>query len=132
MDAISRLFDSYFDWANGLAQIHFGFLLEALFLFGLPCVLSGFALIKGNRSIFLQVLLFVVGMLLAASIPFYKLTISSRLARGWFIGIAIVLLAFLPAILPSVVVPQLGPQRKLRILCYVVLVLLFLFNLFQG
>jgi hypothetical protein len=130
MNVISRLFDHYFKWVDRLGQVHIGFLLEALLLFGLPCLLCGIALAKGYRSIFLQALLLVVSVLLAATIPVYKMSIGGRITKGWFVAIAIVLLAFLPAILPSLVVPQLGAQKALRIMCYVVLVILFIANLF--
>jgi len=132
MDAIGKLYQNFFDWAGGLAPIHFTFLLRALLLFSLPCVLCAWALASGNRTTPLQVLCAAVGTLLTAIMPVDKLTITSRQARGWLLLCGVVALAFLPGIFATLVVSTVGMQRKVRIFAYLALFVLFLANLFLA
>ena len=129
MDALGKIFNSYFDWADGLAPIHFIFLLRALLLFGLPCLFCGWAFARGNRSVLVQSLCFAAGLLLAATIPVDKLIMRNRVLCGWLLLLGGTLLLFLPSILPALLLPTLGVQKKARVAGYVLLGVLFLANL---
>lgn len=113
MDAISKLFDEFFDWVAGLAQIHFSFLLRAMLLFGLPCLFCGWAFARGNRAVLGQSS-FAAGLLLAAAIPVDKLIVGNRLLRGWLLLLGSTLLLFLPSSLPALVLPTEGLQKRSR------------------
>ena len=128
-DSITRLIDGFFNWAGGLAPVHYSFLLRALALYGLPTLFCAMAFVQGNRSVLAQSLCCIAGVLLAASLPLHRITIDNRILRGWFLLLGTGLLAFLPAVLPALVVPTLGMQTKARIGEYIVLGVLFLANL---
>lgn len=129
MDAISRICTWYFDWASALPPIHFQFLVKAILFFAWPCLLCGWALASGNRTLPVQVLWASVGLLLAATISVDKLVITGRLTRGWILLCGAVVLAFTPGAIAAVIVPTIGMQRKVRIFGYATLVVLFLINL---
>jgi hypothetical protein len=128
-DSISRAFERFFDWAGSLAPIHYRFLLRALLLFGAPCVFCAWAFSRGSRSVLVQSLCFAAGLLLAATIPVNKLTVSNPTLRGWLLVLGGTLLLFLPSILPALVMRTLGMQKKARVAGYVLLGVLFLANL---
>lgn len=130
-DVLTENLRTYFDWSGRVAPEHIGFLLRCLLLYGLPCLFSGWAFARGNRSVAIQAMCAATGLLLAATIPADHVTITNKFVRGWFIFLSVVLLAFLPALLPKLVIPQLGPQRKLQVIGYLVLVGLFISEVFQ-
>lgn len=131
MDIITKLTNEYFNCVNGLPPVHFAFVLRALLLFGVPFSLCAWAFLRGNESVMVQSLLLVVGLMLAATIPVQKFTIENRFVKGWVVAIACVLVGFIPALLPSVLVRELGRQRKLRVVFYLILLGLFIANLCQ-
>jgi len=129
---IGRLFEHGCMWIDGWSPAHFGFFIQAVLLLGLPTFFCFLCFQRGSRSVFLQTLAFVVGVLLAAAFPVEKMIPRQPILKMWIFTLCLALLIFLPAILPRVLTPELGRQRKLQaILCFI-LVVLFLANLFIG
>lgn len=131
MDIISRIFENFFQWAGSLQPATVNFLLRAVLLFGIPCLICRWTFARGSRFTMIQWLGLAVGVLLTALLPVEKVSIASPVARGCMVTILVVLLCFLPGILPSLVVPRVGAQRRLRLVFYLTLGALFLLNLFQ-
>lgn len=131
MDIISRTTDMYFTWAGCLSPVYVHGLLRTLFLFALPTVIVTALFARGNRSVFLQVLGCVIGVLLAMTVPVGLLDVQHRIVRGWLVALTMVLLAFLPAILAFLLVPNLGAQRKVRVGLYLLLGILLIAVLTQ-
>jgi hypothetical protein len=121
MNFLSRTFDGYFTWAGTLAPVYFYGLLRLFLTFGLPAALTGLAFARGNRSIFLQVLACVAGLLLAATLPVENIEFHNRFVRGWIIALTFAILLFLPAFLAFLLVRHLGAQRKVAVILYVLL-----------
>ena len=90
-------------------------------VFGIPTVLTALVFARGNRSIFVQLICFAIGLLLAATLPLERIEIHSRFVRGWTIALTVVALFFLPSILAFLLVPSAGAQRRLRWLLYLLL-----------
>jgi len=129
MNIINKLFDGYCAWISGWTPAHFGFFLQAVLLFSLPTLLCILAFRCGSRSVFVQMLAFVVGLLLAASIQVEKLIPKHGPLKASIFMVCVVLLVFVPSILSRLITPQLGKQRKLQTLFYGILTFLFLLNL---
>jgi len=128
MDIISEISDSYSHWAASLSQKSFGFAIGAALLYLIPCALCAYARAKGSKSIFIQCLCLTFGVLLAISIPYHAIHISNPTARSWLISFCIVLVLFLPGILPRFVAPTVGSQHRLTVVGYGILVILFFLN----
>ncbi len=132
MDILTHLTTSLIAWAGRLDPAWAAFLMRATLLFGLPTLLCHVAFIKGNRSVAIQGLGLLIGLLLAASLPVQRVHLASDLLKAWVLALCLALLIILPAVLPRLLVPALGPQRKLRTLGYGVLIVLFLLNLLRS
>jgi hypothetical protein len=126
---VRTLFDKYCDWIDHWTQGHFAFFLQVVLLFGLPAVFCFLAFKRGNRSVCLQMLAFVFGILLACTIHVEKIVIPNPVIKAWILTICIAVLAFLPGFLPTLLTPTLGKQRKLRMGLWVLLAGLLLANL---
>lgn len=129
MDIISRIFGSFYEGIYRLDPVHFNFLLKAIALFGVPCLLCYASFRRGSRSTLVQCLCLVAGILLASIIPVHRLEFASRVAKAWLFVFGSILLCFLPALLARFVVPTLGRQRLVRVIGYSLLVLLLIGNL---
>ena len=129
MDIISRLFEHLENWIAGWQPSSLQFLLRLILLFLLPCTLCGVAFRRGSRSVFAQTLCAVCGVLLACTLPVQKWVFDNITLKTWMVVISVVVLAFLPAILPSLLAPTVGVQRRLQAVLYGALVALLLGNL---
>ena len=124
MDLLSKGCSTYFTWSEHLAPVFFLGLLRLLLFFGVPTALAIVIFERGNRSVFVQVLCCVIGMLLAATLPLQRLEIQNGTARGWLIALATVTLFFLPAALAFLLVPEAGKQRLVRRALYLLMIAL--------
>jgi hypothetical protein len=132
MNIIGKLFEKYCAWIAGWSPAHFGFFVQAVLLLGLPVLLCSGAFHRGSRSVFVQVAAFTAGMLLATAIPVEQFIPRQPVLKTWIFTFCLMLLIFLPGILPRLLTPQLGKQKKLQAILYIILAGLFLANLFTG
>src|SRR5438046_31916 len=107
MSIISRLFEAYCAWIDAWTPARFGFFVQVVLLLGLPMVFCFVAFHRGNRSVFVQTLAFVLGVLLAVSIPVEDLRPPAPIFKAWIFTVCLVLLFFLPAILSRLLIPEL-------------------------
>jgi len=129
MDILSKITVALVRHAAGLAPETIQFWLRLVCLLILPAGLCTWSFLKGHRSVFVQVLAAVIGLLLAISLPLENVRVSSGLVRLWILVIAFVLVVFLPAALPPLILPTIRAQRKLRIAIYGVVAVLVIANL---
>jgi hypothetical protein len=129
-NVIADLFDSYGRWIAHWQFASVGFVVQLLFVFALPTALCTLAFHRGSRSVFIQIVACVGGILLGAGFPIYSLVISNTTMRIWIVTFAFILLIFLPGILPGLLTPKLGIQKRLRVIFYCILGSLFLAHLF--
>lgn len=132
MNIIHKLFQNYCDWISGWTPSHLGFFVQAVLLFGLPTLLCLVLFQYGSRSVFLQTLAYAISLLLAAAIPAQEFLPPQPFLRMLIFTLCFVLLLFLPGLLPQLLTPQAGRQKKLRLIFYSILVGLFLANLLLG
>src|SRR2546425_7203938 len=118
MDIIGQLFQKFYDATYELPPPVFYFVLRAVLLFGLPCAFCYTSFLRGNRSLLIQWLWCVGGFLIASVIPVHAIRIEHRLLKAWVVVLSIVLLIFLPAMLPNFLTPTLGAQRLFRVINY--------------
>jgi len=78
--------------------------------------------------VFAQTLCATCGLLLACTLPVQRLAINDLTLKTWIVALCVVVLAFLPALLPTLLTPTLGMQQRLRVLFYVALIGLFVAN----
>lgn len=129
MDIISKLTETLAAQAAALAPATIQFWLRLTLLLTLPAAACAGSFLRGYRSVFIQVLASMVGLLVAISLPLQHVSINSGLARLWVLVLGGVLVAFMPAALPPLIVPTLGDQQKLRKTIYAGVVLIILANL---
>src|SRR2546430_569977 len=97
MNVIGKLFESYTTWIGSWTTARLSFFAQAVLLLGLPTLLCIAAFYRGSRSVFVQVLALVLGVLLAVSIPVDNFIPRSPVLKAWMFTICLVLLVFLPA-----------------------------------
>jgi len=131
MNIIRRLFAEYCDWIDRWSPAHYGFFVQVVLLFGLPTLFCFLVFQRGSRSVFLQALAFIAGLLVATAIPVEQFIPYQSVLKTWLFTLCFLALIFLPGILPRLLTPQLGKQKKLRLIFYAILVALFLANLFM-
>lgn len=131
-DIISRFGNLLRDWIDGWPPSGIHFLIRAVLLFGLPLALTYAAFYRGSRSIFVQSLCVAVGALLALTLPIEWFRVRGATLKVWVVALCVVLLLFLPAVLPSFVAPTVGQQTRMRVILYVLLVILVLANILTS
>jgi hypothetical protein len=129
MDILSQITRILTDQAAALSPATIQFWLRLILLLTLPAAGCAWSFLRGYRSVFIQVLVGFVGMLFALSLPLQCVSIPSGLARLWLLVLGGVIVAFMPAALPPLIVPTLGAQQKLRKALYVGVAGLILANL---
>src|SRR5690242_8319842 len=97
---------NYAAWIDRWTPAHLGFFVQAVLLLGLPTLLCFIAFQRGSRSVCVQTLAFVVGALLAASVPVERMIPTQPVLKAWIITVCFVLLNFLPAILARLLTPR--------------------------
>jgi hypothetical protein len=132
LDIITRSGHALRDWIDGWNPSGIQFLIRAVLLFGLPLILAYAAFFRGSRSVFVQGLCLAVGVLLALTLPVESFHVSGATAKVWLVALCVVLLMFLPAVLPSFVAPTVGAQMRMRAILYALLVFLFLVNILTS
>src|ERR1051326_2794421 len=110
MNVIGKLFGNYTAWIDGWTPAQFDFFAQAVLLLGLPTLLCFVAFHRGSRSVFVQTLAFVLGILLAVSIPVENLIPRAPILKAWILTICLLVLIFLPATLSRLLIPELGRQ----------------------
>jgi hypothetical protein len=127
-DVISRFFEWLFAQIGNLSPSTFHFPIKALLLFLMPFLLCKLYMRRHPATVFSQVTLAVAGILIVGAIPVDRLEIANSMIKTWlWIGCTVALL-FLPRLLATVVVPTVGAQRRLTIVLYILLAVLFLLN----
>lgn len=129
MDIISKFIESLAAQAAGLSVATIQFWLRLTLLLTLPAAACASSFLRGYRSVFIQVLAGTVGLLVAISLPLQRVSINSGLVRVWVLVLGGIIVAFMPAVLPSLIVPTLGAQQKLRKAFYAGVALIILANL---
>jgi hypothetical protein len=129
MDVLAKITDTLVGYAAGLSPETIQFWLRLVCLLMLPAGTCAWSFLQGHRSVFVQVLAAVFGLLLALSLPLENARFGSGLVRLWFLTFALVLAAFMPAALPFLLLPTIRAQRRLRAALYFTVGVLILANL---
>jgi hypothetical protein len=128
MNIIQSIFDHLYDCIGNSDPRILAFLIHCFLLFGLATLLPGVAFYRGNRSVFIQVLFSLVGVLIASVIPVERIEITNRVAKTWAILFLLITLVVLPHVLASLLTPKLGAQRRIQAVAMGLMVILFLAN----
>jgi len=130
MNVIQRIYEILSTWIGSWSDGRFSFFPQAILVLGLPALVCFAAFNRGSRSVMLQCLLFCVSVLAAAAIPVEKMLPRKAGPRTFLFAVCFTILLFLPAVLPTFLTRQRGNQARLRILFWLILLGLFLANLF--
>jgi len=114
MDVLAKLTTSLVHYAEGLSPQTIQFWLRLVCLLTLPVAASAWTFRRGCRSVFVQVSAGVLGVLAALSLPLDRVRIDSGMARLWLLTLAILIVTFIPVLLPNLLLPTLGAQQRLR------------------
>ncbi len=132
MDIITKYFLDCVRWVGNLSAAQFNFFVRATLCFGLPTLACYAAFLHGSRSVLRQCLCLVLSILLAMFLPLGWIANLDPRLKTVLLALSLTLLAFLPTLLPVLLVPQLGLQRRLRLFGYLALGALFLLNLIYA
>lgn len=130
-DVIGAILQWFYNVAAHLQPATFSFLLRATLLFCVPTALCYWSFLRGSRSLLVQWIWCLAGVFIATTIPVHAITIVHPIFKAWVVAISVLLLTFLPAVLPNFLTPTLGAQRIFRVLNYLGLGVLFIINLAQ-
>src|SRR5213083_1238033 len=90
-DVISEFFQGLFTFVQDLDPAFLSFVLRAIMLFGLPTMMCVYAFSKGNRSVPIQILCAIAGVLLAGCLPLEKVVIRNSMLKTFVLAICMVL-----------------------------------------
>ncbi len=132
MNVLTKFTEVIVHYTEGLSSQTIQFWLRLVLLLMLPVIICAWTFRQGYRSVFIQVLAGVFGVLVALSLPLQHFQITSGMARIWLLTFAILALIFLPTILPALLLPTVGAQRKLRQVLIFAVLALVIANLLWG
>ena len=114
MDVLAKFTTTLVSYAVGLSPQTIQFWLRLVCLLTLPVVASAWTFNRGYRSVFMQVAAGVLGALVALSLPLRDVRIQNGMARLWILTFAVLIVTFIPIILPNLLLPTVGAQQRLR------------------
>jgi hypothetical protein len=132
MDVLAKFTTTLVCYAEGLSPQTIQFWLRLVCLLTLPVVASAWTFKRGYRSTFIQVTAGLLGALVALSLPLQHVRVQNGMARLWLLAFAILIVTFLPVILPNLLLPTLGAQQRLRKALVFTVAALILANLIWG
>ena len=132
MDVIAKIITLLIQFSEDLSPQTIQFWLRLVFLLTLPVAASAWTFNRGYRSVFVQVAAGFFGALVALSLPLHRVQINSGMARLWFLTFAVLVVAFIPLILPNLLLPTLGAQQRLRKVLIYTIAALVIANLIWG
>jgi len=132
MDVLAKFTTTLVSYAEGLSPQTIQFWMRLVCLFTLPVAASAWTFNRGYRSVFIQVTAGVLGALVALSLPLQHVRIQNGIARLWLLTVAILIVTFIPLILPNLLLPTLGAQQRLRKALVCTVAALILANLIWG
>lgn len=132
MDVLARFTTSLVRYAEGLSPQTIQFWLRLVCLLTLPVAAAAWTFKRGYRSVFVQVSAGLLGVLVALSLPLHHVRIESGMARLWLLTFAILIVAFIPVLLPNLLLPTLGAQQRLRKALVLTVGAIILANLLWG
>ncbi len=132
MDLFSKLTLALVNYAEGLSPQTIRFWLRLLFVLVLPVAASAWTFNGGFRSVFVQVAAGVLGLLLALSLPLQRVEIPNGMVRVWLLTFVLLAVTFSPAVLPRLLLPTLGGQKRLRNALILAVAALIAANLLWG
>ena len=125
-DIITELYQRYLGWAASMPPHVFSFIVRATLLYGLPTLFCCSAFRQGSRSVMIQCLCVAAGIIVACLVPIKEP--DSQAAKASITTFCFVVLPFLPALLPRFLVPEYCWQRRIRLIGYIALLVLFILN----
>jgi hypothetical protein len=132
MDVLAKVTTALVRYAEGLSSQTIQFWLRLVCLLIFPVAASAWTFKRGYRSVFMQVSAGVLGGLVALSLPLHHVRIGSGMARLWLLTFAMLVVAFIPVLLPNLLLPTLGAQQRLRRVLVCAIVAVILANLLWG
>jgi hypothetical protein len=123
MDPIAENYQGFVEWCEYLPDEMFCLFVRLTLLFGIPTFLCAFTFAKGCRFLMGQWLACACGIILACTVPLQGPP-SNPIVTSWILTISFISLLCLPGILPFLLTPRLGMQRKLRLGFYAFAILL--------
>jgi hypothetical protein len=130
MDLITWFWKVYVNLCGSMGPATFCLIARLYLITGLCFLAMGAAYRYGNRTTFAQLLAAVFGLLVATSISMDGFVAMRPVVRAWFIALGGVVIGYLPAYLPFLLVRKRGLQSDLRVIFYVLLGSILVLHLF--
>ena len=132
MDVLAKISTGLAAYVEGLSPQTIQFWLRLMCLLTLPVVASAWTFSRGYRSVFVQIMSGVLGVLVALSLPLQHIQIRGGMTRLWLLTFAIVAVVFIPFMLPQLLLPTLGSQQRLRKILIIAIAAIVLANFIWG
>ncbi len=114
MDILTYLYQLYVKWCGNLPDASFALVVRLFLLLTLPFVFGALAFKYGSRSTMAQAAVFLLGVMTALAFPLTPFLAMGPHLRAWAMAFSILVIGFLPAALPTYLVPYFSWQKKLR------------------
>ncbi|MDF7824373.1 hypothetical protein P4B35_10150 [Pontiellaceae bacterium B12227] len=129
MDILTKIWETYAEFARDLPAPVYSFLLRANIMLLFPAIIAYLGFSRGGwRSQKLQMLLIIAGLLVGLSLPLGRMVYSNGF-RPWMVIILITGLFYLPGTVAFLCEPRRGHQELLRKRILIALAVLFVINL---
>ena len=127
-DSLTGIFRAYSNFINGMEPESFLFVMRLCLVLTLTIILCSQAFHRfRNRSLFIQTMMAVLGLLLGFSLPLDSYWFDEA-ARVWAYTLALAAIFFLPAILACYLARSRRGQWKLRITIYSLILIGWILN----
>ena len=129
MDILSYIWEVYSSLTCNLPVSVFSFLIRANLLLLCPIAAAYIGFHQGLRSQKIQAILMIIGVLIAISIPLYRVVLTPSIWRPWLTLILVLGCWYLPIAFSFLAHPHFGTQLKVIKYTRLIIAGLFLINL---
>ena len=126
-DIYHKLYERYVAWAGTVPEGKLTVLIRLTLLFLVPSAILYWAFVNGRRTGGARFLLLIVAELLVLATPIPLPNVA--VVRAWILILAVFAVICLPGMLPFLLVPEAGRQRRLRRVFYAVALVMVVIGL---
>lgn len=131
---LDQIYQDFISWINGLPFSHVGLFIRCSMLLAFPFIFCGVSRILGSKSVFVQIVICLTGLMTGFLIPIENFQNIDPTAQSWITVFAILTIIGLPHPkgLPSLIHPWRGPQRIISYFLYVFLAAILTIGMLKG
>ena len=134
MNFLDTLHESYVNWIDQMDFKALGLIIRCAMIIGFPFVACGISRIVGCTSVFVQIVIYLVGLMVGFLIPIERFQNIYPTAQAWITTFAALIIIGLPHPkgLPSLIHPWYGPQKIISFVLYTFVAVILTVGMIKG